>query len=415
MMGQRKLRALIGVAVLSLGAAWISSPIPASAGGAPDSLITSNESRVGQPLAKSGKPALRNLPSPSCSETVKGAQVCIEPMGSKSGPVGQAKNIDPWPNICATSIEEGGVIYADSRGRACRGIDGNRLYTTRTVNGVTTLTGEVFLTFLDHTYASPNSGQWTHQTGIYSTSGWGDATRATVGAVGTAGGSCSLLSEDFASQPVWPTQVVRNGESRMQTFATAVGSVGNCTTIWSFAFVTPGYPATTTTTGMQEIRCDNNSGASRGRPVRVGCVVPWYPAAVTYSRSSYPSLASHVSRAQGSGLPGRFVNAPLIRSTVGADETTNRQRACGDAPSIAGKNCDEYPLATTRNGLAFGGSRRTFPDCSINAPVNVTGPSGASACMITATENSAQGGLMSGFYYDERVLHLDPYLVYVGP
>lgn len=121
-----------------------------------------------------------------------------------------------------------------------------------------------------------------------------------------------------------------------------------------------------------------------------------------------------MSRAQASGLPGATLIDPLSRN---GDQTTidlNRSRACGDAPSLLNKSCDEYPLATTYEGLAFGGTRRTFTGCNINAPTNVTGPTGASACMITATENNAQGGLMSGFYYNYRVLGGDPYRVGIG-
>lgn len=34
--------------------------------------------------------------------------------------------------------------------------------------------------------------------------------------------------------------------------------------------------------------------------------------------------------------------------------------------------------------------------------------------MITATENSAQGGIMAAFNYDERVLNGDPFQVLIG-
>ena len=166
---------------------------------------------------------------------------------------------------------------------------------------------------------------------------------------------------------------------------------------------------------MSEIRCDNAAGGYLHNPVRPGCVVPWYAASVVYSQSRYPSLSSHVSRAQASGLPGRSYLDPLYRSTDPQDESTNRSLACGDAPSVPAKSCDEYPLATTYNGLRYGGTRRTFDGSQkINAPTGVTGRTGASACMITATENSAQGGLMSGFYYNFRVLDTDTFLVEIG-
>jgi hypothetical protein len=92
------------------------------------------------------------------------------------------------------------------------------------------------------------------------------------------------------------------------------------------------------------------------RPARVGCVVDWFPAAVTYRSSTHPTLTAHVGRAQASGLPGATLANPLYRSTNTANNDLNRSRACGDAPSIAGRNCDEYPLATTYRGLASGGT-----------------------------------------------------------
>ncbi|MFI7601992.1 hypothetical protein [Actinoplanes sp. NPDC049681] len=366
----------------------------------------------GQPLAKPVPTTLKSA-EPSCSAPKDGAQLCIGEANPARGR-GASPELVAWPDICALSGRDG-VIYADSRVRECREKQGLLLQTTRTSGGVTTVTGQVYFNFLDLVYSDRNSGLWTHQTGFYSTSGWGDAAGATVAANGTAGGSCVLQSQSFPTSAIMPVQVVRAGESRIQTAATPLGSIGHCTTMWSWAFAVAGYNPTTTTTGMQDVRCDNASGESRGRPARVGCVVWWYPAPVVYSSSRYPSLTSHVSRAQASGLPGRDVTAPLRRSTNPADESLNRSRACGDAPSIPNKSCDEYPLATTLNGLAFGGTRRTFSGCNINAPTGVTGPSGASACMITASENSAQGGIMSGFYYDERVLHADPYIVSVGP
>jgi hypothetical protein len=40
-----------------------------------------------------------------------------------------------------------------------------------------------------------------------------------------------------------------------------------------------------------------------------------------------------------------------------------------------------------------------------------TGPTGVSACMITATENNAQGGLNTQFFRAERVLEGHPYRI----
>jgi hypothetical protein len=125
-------------------------------------------------------------------------------------------------------------------------------------------------------------------------------------------------------------------------------------------------------------------------------------------------LASHVARAQASGLPGARFDDPLFRTTDPTVANTNRTLACGDAPSIEDKSCDEYPIALSYEGLSQGGTRRTFDDCSFNLP-RQQGPDGVSVCMITATENNAQGGLNTQFFRRERVLDWDPFRILIGP
>jgi hypothetical protein len=117
-----------------------------------------------------------------------------------------------------------------------------------------------------------------------------------------------------------------------------------------------------------------------------------------------------VSRAQGSGLPGADFANPLIRTTDQDIIDRNRTLACGDAPSVPLRSCDEYPIATSRQGMSAGGTRRTFDGCTFDLP-RATGPSGVSVCMIIATENNAQGGLNTQFFRRERVLDGDPFRV----
>jgi hypothetical protein len=158
---------------------------------------------------------------------------------------------------------------------------------------------------------------------------------------------------------------------------------------------------------INEFRCDN---ATAGRS-SVGCVVPWYASALTYSKASTPNLVRHVQLAQGSGLPGATFDAPLRRTTSPNVIFQNRQRACGDAPSIEGKSCDEYPIATSKDGLSAGGTRRTFDGCDLPDVPSGTGPRGASVCMIPAAENSSQGGTNTQFFRAERMLSNDPFRV----
>ncbi|MDI6104682.1 hypothetical protein QLQ12_39435 [Actinoplanes sp. NEAU-A12] len=263
------------------------------------------------------------------------------------------------------------------------------------------------------TYSNQNSDFFAYQVGLASVgSSWGDATRATMTGTTRADGLCVTAGSSFPVQAVYPPRTMRIGESGYTTTATAPGASGICTTWWDVTYTVAGYTPASISLGMNDIRCDNAVGGYLQNPVRVGCVVPWYPAPVYYDSSRNPTLADHVRQAQASGLPGGTVTAPLYRSTDAAVERTNRRLACGNPPSIPGKNCDEYPLATTYNGLSAGGSLRSFPGCNISAPSG-SGPLGASACMIAEGDNHAQGGIMSGFYYWERVLDWDPFVVTV--
>ncbi|WP_242438923.1 cysteine hydrolase family protein [Streptomyces sp. CB00455] len=97
---------------------------------------------------------------------------------------------------------------------------------------------------------------------------------------------------------------------------------------------------------MNEIRCDN---ATAGRPV-VGCVVPW-ASELTYTK------------AQASGPPGATFANPLTRTENASVISNKRTRACGSAPSLTAKSCDEYPIATSQQELNSGGTRRTQTGC----------------------------------------------------
>jgi hypothetical protein len=377
----------------------------------PDVLAKPSSMPISRPGASAAQP-LVGLTKKTCSMTSDTRSVCIAPGQPSRRTDSTTFATVPVPTWCASS---GGTPVAGTRTAACL-ITGLVLTTEQTVNGTVRITGVLNMDVYDYTYGAVDLPNWIHQIGVSPYSGWGDAVNSTITGTLSVSGDCVVNgASSFPVQSLAPANnTSRVGEAGARTTATAVGAIGYCTTTWSLRLQPVGYPQATASSSMAEISCDNATGANLSRPARVGCVVPWYPAQVLYSQSAYPSLASHVSRAQGSGLPGATMANPLNRNVDDATINLNRSRACGDAPSIALLNCDEYPLATTYQGLAFGGSRRTFSGCNINAPTGVTGPTGVSACMITATENSAQGGLMAGFYYNYRVLGTDPYRVGIG-
>ena len=350
----------------------------------------------------------------NCTTTSATKQVCIA-VGKPSTHTNVVSPRDaiPFPLWCGDST--GGIPVAAARTEVCR-ITGLVLTTSQTVNGVTTVTGELDMSVFDFAFSDPNLPNWQHQIGLAPDSGFGPAAQASVNGIMTPAGACTNQGPNsFPTQSLAPTDGnLRVGFAGAQTTATALGAIGQCTTTWNLDFNAPGYPTATASSSMSEIECDNATGANGFRPARVGCVVPWFPATVFYSQSANPTLAAHVAQAQGSGLPGTGFANPLNRTVDPTVIKNNRALACGDAPSILNMSCDEYPLASTMQGLTAGGTRRTFPGCQINAPTGVTGPTGVSACMIAKSDNDSQGGTMSGFYYDNRVLGGDPYLVAIG-
>ncbi|WP_455432648.1 NucA/NucB deoxyribonuclease domain-containing protein [Streptomyces roseus] len=92
---------------------------------------------------------------------------------------------------------------------------------------------------------------------------------------------------------------------------------------------------------------------------------------------------------------------------------SNRTKACGSSSSIPGKSCDEYPIASSQQGLNARGARRTHPGCGFTGVPAGTGPVGVSVCMIAVADNSSQGGTNTQFFRRERVLQDDPFNVVV--
>lgn len=425
-LGQRKIATGLVTMVTVIG--LTTTPALAS-GSAPQAGTTASASTIKRapegripPVPQPGSRSMESLAaSPRCSAPVKGKMTCLQVKPSDANATRRAKpaisapatsSLLPFPEWCTRD-----VVSAGSRTEAC-GIY-ELTYSTYFVPEDASMvqTGELALDAYGDSYSAVDNITFAHQFALSAWSGWGDALDSTISGVDAYGdGDCTLNSWNFPTQSVLPYDTLHGGESFFDTTATATGAIGYCTTGFDYIFTTPGYGDSPYYDWMNGVRCDNAVGANGFRPARAGCVMPWYPSTVNYSSSTYPSLAAHVSEAQASGLPGDtyvLPLRPLHRTTNTATINTNRTLACGSAPSIPGLSCDEYPLASTSEGLASGGSLRTFSGCQISAPQS-TGPTGVSACMITASENNAQGALQAAFYYDARILDTDPYLVTAG-
>ncbi|MFF1679452.1 hypothetical protein ACFVYG_25895 [Streptomyces sp. NPDC058256] len=348
----------------------------------------------------------------TCSEPdAEGASVCVQETKPADLPAHVPQNLRVVqagvapPQWC----EDSNGSIRGTRTQIC--LVTGLTYTTRlTVNGQTTVTGVANMIVINYSYSDTGLGRFAHQIEVSAYSGWGDALKASVGGQATMSGSCTRESASFAAKPLLPLNSWRLGEAFFDTTATAAGAIGTCATYWYLTFTNAGYTPAVMDYELNEFRCDN---ATVGR-VPVGCVVPWYASELVYSKTSYPSLASHVERAQASGLPGATFARPLTRTEDATIVNTNRSLACGDAPSIWLMSCDEYPIARSREGLSAGGTRRTFDGCQMPSVSSGTGPTGVSVCMIPRAENSAQGGLNTQFFRAERVLDGDPFRVTVS-
>ena len=139
-----------------------------------------------------------------------------------------------------------------------------------------------------------------------------------------------------------------------------------------------------------------------------GCVVPTAAPVLVYSKSgTYSTVAIHIGKAQASGLP-----SSLTRTTNSTTITANRKRACPSSiPRPTGKQCDEYPFASTNQGAySGGGTVRIFSGCYLTT-VAGSGSVGYSRCMVTSTQNSGAGSALGWMYRTQRVLNNDRFTV----
>ena len=160
---------------------------------------------------------------------------------------------------------------------------------------------------------------------------------------------------------------------------------------------------------LAEYRCDN---AINGHPA--GCVFREVPGAVGFSLSRNPDFVQHVGEAHLSGLPGGIRSGTYLSRLM--DKTLVDKNGATACPrSLArptGYECDEYPFRSTYQGAYTGGSgqARSLPWCQVPDPER-TGPTGWSPCFIPSSQNSSAGGLLSAFYWQERILDGDRFQV----
>jgi len=157
-----------------------------------------------------------------------------------------------------------------------------------------------------------------------------------------------------------------------------------------------------------ETRCDSIASFTQG------CAFPAAWPVFGIAAWLHPEVARHVELAQASGLAGDY---PLTRLQNEPRIQQNRYTSCHpNVPRPPGKQCDEFPFASTYEGAAMFGpdAGRTFYGCLMDhLPAGVEGPLGWSACMVDADDNGGAGIDLKAFYFDNRVIDGDKFYVEV--
>lgn len=245
--------------------------------------------------------------------------------------------------------------------------------------------------------AARDSRTWTHRVTLHPTFADGAARSASVKVTMGCGSGAKACRVDKG--PAARTLTV--GQDSVFDFA--LSSPGSDTLTHKeqpFVALTPsgGPPTTGTLPQLGTVRCDSVKGITTAKG---GCVHPATVPVFSLSRTDplVREAAEHVFDAQEqlAGHPGRQGDGkPLHRTTDKSVIAKNRGAACPQSlERPAGKSCDEYPFASTKEGGASGiYSRR----------------------MINADQNSTAGGsnYLLKAYKDHRILDGDAFWVAVA-
>ncbi|MGW9433949.1 NucA/NucB deoxyribonuclease domain-containing protein [Streptomyces decoyicus] len=166
---------------------------------------------------------------------------------------------------------------------------------------------------------------------------------------------------------------------------------------YRFKFLKPGYTPAAFSYKSAKFRCDDTFWSRENPNRRVkkpGCIIPSYAPtfSLSHTDTKVKESARHIADAQSAiaGHPG--ASTPLHRITNESTIDKHRRDMCRHVHTPAGKDCDEYPFAATKEG---------------------GNPHRGSTRAITAGDNRSAGARLGGFYKVQRVLNGDAYYVYI--
>ncbi|GAB3421746.1 hypothetical protein [Flindersiella endophytica] len=375
------------------------------------------------PVGADHKKTARSGNQVSCAAAspaeVERARAYLRDKHRDSADVGAAASLEPIPQWCLDNAFNG---IAFNRTQVCE--IGAWTSTITSPNGVVLATLTYVATTYTYTFADSNI--WGEQMELELISGTGIVKGTTVDGDADCGPPvpeqrCDIASLDFPEQK-FEVGSRAAGSAFYESVDLASGDVRSEESRLFAYFHNPEWEAQGAD-GFGLIwlsfpRCDN---ALPGYPIG-GCVFSQYTwSTMTYRLDGpYPELALHIAAAQASGLPGAFIDGPnptpLERVTNDTLIALNRDAACNIPayPRPPGKDCDEYPFASTAQGAFLGGgAARTFDWCQIDEPEG-EGPVGYSVCMIDSGQNQRGGSdLNTVLFLPFRIIDGDPFHVNV--
>ncbi|GAB2889667.1 hypothetical protein GCM10027074_67430 [Streptomyces deserti] len=247
-----------------------------------------------------------------------------------------------------------------------------------------------------YAYSKRDIKTWAYQVELMEVTSWGAAKGASAEGNGKCAGKCKVTESTFPSQRMGKDKEAVGQfflDTTIKTTPKGQKGEGQATAVWRFT--KPGWagPSNEVILPTPPVRCDNAlPGTSKA-----GCVMPYIPEMVYAKSGEYPELAEHIEYAQNTkNLPGKHgTTRYLTRLTDKAKIKENRNKACPSSlERPPGKQCDEYPMASTWQGAKHGGgnfSRR----------------------MIDGTQNEEGGKALSRFYLYNRIIEKDKFLVWI--
>ncbi|SEE65836.1 Deoxyribonuclease NucA/NucB [Streptomyces sp. 2231.1] len=260
------------------------------------------------------------------------------------------------------------------------------------------VTGKMHYLAVGYSYSKRDIKAWAFQVELLQVSASGDAKGSSANGKGTCGGKCKVTETKFPSQAMGQNKEAVGQfffDTTIQASPKGQRGEGQGTAHWSFTNPKWAGPTNEMTLPQPPVRCDNAlPGTSR-----IGCVMPYIPEMVYAKRGEYPELAKHIEYAQNTKhLPGKHGTTKyLTRLTDKAKIRQNRDKACPSSRHRpAGKQCDEYPFASTWQGASTGGGKFNWR-------------------MINAKQNEEGGKALGRFYLYNRILEKDKFLVWIKP